>query len=139
MKARIWPHCDQRVLHAPGVCRYCDKSPDLQEIRRAWGIAFTGQPPSDPGLPCPADAARPPHSDADHRRWHGNRASHEPSDCADITVCAACESIACWLGEMMCDGARDAVTVKITRKHFDALGVDHPSWLGRLYQAEGRP
>lgn len=24
------PHCDGRVIHAPGACRYCDARPELQ-------------------------------------------------------------------------------------------------------------
>lgn len=37
-----FPHCDSRVLHAPGKCEFCDKHPDWQDLRLAWGIAFTG-------------------------------------------------------------------------------------------------
>lgn len=93
------PHCDQRILHAPGECRHCDAFPDWQELRAKWGIAFTGQlapsaslskAPRFAGatehayrvmvavgdvtaeLPCPADFNRPPHADNDHRRWGGN-------------------------------------------------------------------
>jgi hypothetical protein len=36
------PHCDGKVLHAPGECEYCDMHPDWQELREMWGIAFTG-------------------------------------------------------------------------------------------------
>lgn len=39
---RQFPHCDQRILHAPGECQYCDMHPEWQELRQAWGIAFTG-------------------------------------------------------------------------------------------------
>jgi hypothetical protein len=111
MSIKQFPHCDQRVLHEPGECEYCDKHPAWQELREAWGIAFTGHQPRGnlpqcmrlmadtfpgygPGvrcrqpqdhegechpypawdiLPCPADYARPPGSDADHRRWAGNK------------------------------------------------------------------
>ena len=102
-----FPHCDQRILHAPSECEFCDGHPEWQELRKAWGIAFTGYRPritlpecgkkvSRPGLafscrqarghdgdclpvlehealPCPADAARPPGSGSDHRRWGGNK------------------------------------------------------------------
>ena len=37
-----FPHCDQRILHAPGECEYCDRHADWQALRDAWGIAFTG-------------------------------------------------------------------------------------------------
>ena len=67
-----FPHCDQRVLHAPGECEYCDRRPEWQELRLAWGIAFTGHAAIAPELPCPADYARPPGSAADHRLWPGN-------------------------------------------------------------------
>jgi hypothetical protein len=40
-----FPHCDQRVLHAPGECEFCDGNPDWQALREAWGISFTGHAP----------------------------------------------------------------------------------------------
>lgn len=45
-----FPHCDTRVLHAPGECEYCDRRSEWQELREAWGIAYTGHPPRA-GLP----------------------------------------------------------------------------------------
>ena len=92
-----FPHCDQRVLHAPGECKYCDLHPEWQELRKSWGIAFTGQAPGRLGasgqtrsymfeipeghwnakLPCPADFARPAGTGADHRRWAGNVATSQ--------------------------------------------------------------
>lgn len=36
------PHCDGKVLHAPGECEYCDGHAEWQELRQMWGIAFTG-------------------------------------------------------------------------------------------------
>lgn len=72
------PHCDQRILHAPGECWACDLYPDWQALREKWGIAFTGQAPltgvAGNQLPCPADYNRPPGSKADHRRWDPNTA-----------------------------------------------------------------
>lgn len=41
-----FPHCDQRILHAKGECEFCDRHPDWQELRKAWGIAFTGYTPA---------------------------------------------------------------------------------------------
>lgn len=38
-----FPHCDPRVLHPRSVCQYCDAHPEWQELREAWGVAFTGQ------------------------------------------------------------------------------------------------
>jgi hypothetical protein len=64
-----YPHCDQRVLHAPGECRYCDEHPDWQELRRTWNINFTGK--KEPGKsPCPAEASRTART---IHEWHGNR------------------------------------------------------------------
>lgn len=76
-----FPHCDSRVLHAPGECGYCDEYPDWQRLRGTWGIAFTGHKPKEiragdviiaHELSCPADFNRPPGSPSDHRGWHGN-------------------------------------------------------------------
>lgn len=36
-----YPHCNSEVLHAPGVCHYCDQYPDRQKTRAASGTAFT--------------------------------------------------------------------------------------------------
>lgn len=67
----VFPHCDSRILHAPGECSVCDVYPKWQELRYYWGIAFTGYTPEGTELPCPADYAR---GDS-HAQWHGNRAS----------------------------------------------------------------
>lgn len=67
-----FPHCDQRILHAPGECEYCDKHPEWQELRKMWGIAFTGHTPTEEQyakqLPCPADFNR----GENHQKWGGN-------------------------------------------------------------------
>jgi hypothetical protein len=52
------PHCDQRILHAPRECEFCDMHPEWQALRVLWGIAFTGYTPEGTELPCPADAAK---------------------------------------------------------------------------------
>lgn len=74
------PHCDQRILHAPGECQFCDARPDWQALRSFWGIAFTGKTPIEEKfrkqLPCPADFNR---GDT-HRAWVGNAA--QPVVCA---------------------------------------------------------
>lgn len=69
------PHCDQSVLHSPGVCPYCDEHPDWQALRRLWGIAFTGQEPQQLGVywrevPCPSDQRR---GTGGSQVWPGNR------------------------------------------------------------------
>jgi len=76
------PHCDQRILHAPGECWACDLYPDWQALREKWGICFTGQSPMAGGLvwkelPCPADYNRPPGSKSDHTQWGPNQAQGE--------------------------------------------------------------
>ncbi len=67
-----FPHCDQRVLHAPGECGYCDKHREWQELRVAWGIAFTGYEPEDGEIECPSDRAR---GRGGAHVWGGNRPS----------------------------------------------------------------
>ena len=65
-----FPHCDARILHAPGECDVCDEySSDLQEVRKVWNIAFTGHKPEGIQTPCPADLARGPES---YNQWGGN-------------------------------------------------------------------
>ena len=56
-----FPHCDQRILHAPGECDYCDECPEWQQLRLDWGICFTGHEPDgfNTWVRCPADVARP--------------------------------------------------------------------------------
>lgn len=63
------PHCDTAVLHAPGSCTYCDRHPEWQALRQAWGIAYTGQWPADGQLPCPSDARR---GTGGAHTWGGN-------------------------------------------------------------------
>ncbi len=77
-----FPHCDSRILHAPGECEACDRHPDWQELRTSWGIAYTGHAPEGDWIqtPCPADAARPAGSPADHRQWGGNKPTSAAGD-----------------------------------------------------------
>jgi hypothetical protein len=65
---RQFPHCDARVLHAPGECKYCDLHPDWQELREVWGISFTGHHDPDK-MTCPAERHR---SLETINRWYGN-------------------------------------------------------------------
>lgn len=84
------PHCDQRVLHGPNDgCEFCNRHPEWQALREAWGIAFSGHKPKkihvygdnyNLELPCPADYNRPPGSSSDHRRWGGNVAQTSRHD-----------------------------------------------------------
>lgn len=69
-----FPHCDSRVLHAPGKCVYCDLHPEWQELRRHWHINFTGEhyqqdEYGNKYLPCPAEVQRPLGL---IERWGGN-------------------------------------------------------------------
>jgi hypothetical protein len=70
-----FPHCDQRVLHAPGECEYCDRSPEWQQLRVDWGIAFTGHPPVGEQISCPSDFRR---GLRQAEVWPGNRPSGYP-------------------------------------------------------------
>ena len=71
-----FPHCDQRILHAPGECQYCDMHPEWQALREAWGICFTGYDPEGTELPCPCDHAR----GNNHTKWGGNIAKPKESN-----------------------------------------------------------
>jgi hypothetical protein len=85
-----FPHCDQRILYAPGECEFCDRHKDWQELRVAWGISFTGYEPEDKELPCPADFAR----GDNHKRWYGNVAKpelmHNHLGGENVSGCPAC-------------------------------------------------
>lgn len=63
------PHCDSSILHAPGVCEYCDHYPDWQELRKLWRIAFTGEPSDEHTAPDPSSHFRPV---AVSHQWPGN-------------------------------------------------------------------
>lgn len=64
-----FPHCDALVLHSPKTCEFCDMHPDWQELRKLWGINFTGG--TDPALAqCPAEKRR---ALATINKWPGNR------------------------------------------------------------------
>jgi hypothetical protein len=68
------PHCDPRVLHAPGDCSVCDEQPALQRAREVAGVNFTGG--TDPSkAPCPSDLARGP---GVAERWRGNAPKPAP-------------------------------------------------------------
>lgn len=69
----VYPHCDFRVLHAPGTCDFCDEHPDWQEERVQKMIAFTNQKfPFDRRVehPCPSTLYREPDK---INAWVGNR------------------------------------------------------------------
>lgn len=73
--ACVHPHCDPQVLHAPGVCEYCDHYPERQASRIETKTLFTGELAKDGWTACPADRRRPPSGDAWHGNWHGNVAT----------------------------------------------------------------
>jgi hypothetical protein len=66
----MFPHCDPRVLHAPGECNYCDKHGEWQALRIAWGVTFTGYEPDIGEVPDPATLNRPVKT---IEKWPGNR------------------------------------------------------------------
>lgn len=62
------PHCDQKVLHSPTVCKFCDQYPEAQALRQWWYINYTGE--HDPGkAPCPSTHLR---TEAQVSHWPGN-------------------------------------------------------------------
>jgi hypothetical protein len=65
-----FPHCDSSVLHGPSECSYCDRHPDWQALRVAWGIAFTGHEPVGSEVWCPSDQRRGLHG---AHAWGGNQ------------------------------------------------------------------
>lgn len=74
MSISVFPHCDARILHAPGKCKYCDMHTDWQELRVVWGIAFTGEPTSDKQpISDPADLAVMFRQRGDYDIWDNNR------------------------------------------------------------------
>lgn len=68
---KIFPHCDPRILHAPGECEFCDKHSDWQALRQIWGITFTGYEPEGKELPDPATHIR---GFDNANAWCGNKA-----------------------------------------------------------------
>lgn len=65
------PHCDAKVLHAPGECDICDRYSGRQRVRRHYGICFTGHEPDETNpIPCPSTQTR---SVETINRWPGNR------------------------------------------------------------------
>lgn len=78
-----FPHCDAAVLHSPSQnCKYCNDS-GLQEVRRAWNIAFTGEEPVGDQTQCPAERARPVEV---IERWGGNVPTSGPTFGMDRVV-----------------------------------------------------
>lgn len=77
MMTAPYPHCDSRILHAPGECKYCDKFPEAQKARVDGRVNFTGK--RTPGFEiCPSEQARP--IEVSHR-WGGNRpVKPDPAD-----------------------------------------------------------
>jgi len=81
---KSYPHCDPRVLHAPGECEYCDHYPEWQQERVENKVLFTNDPRNaelvdaflkvgrleGEFVPCPGMLAR---GDA-IKIWGGNRA-----------------------------------------------------------------
>ena len=45
-----------------------------------------------------------------------------------VTVCEACLTAACWLGEFYCQGYMDADTVQKTVRELRELGREHPDY-----------
>lgn len=72
LRADTMPHCDSAVLHAPGVCEYCDQYPSWQRAREMARVGFTGDAPRPGWLPCPSTFHRPL---TVINQWPGNQPS----------------------------------------------------------------
>lgn len=78
------PHCDSSILHAPGKCKFCDMSPELQEYRRLARIAFSGEPDelgNESVAPCPSTHFRSPEK---RDLWGGNVAQPKKSRAQEL-------------------------------------------------------
>lgn len=75
-----FPHCDDLVLHAPGICKFCDKSKALQELRGVMDIAYTGEDPGNYLRPCPSTLIR---DVATIEKWPNNRPSSPSTQKSD--------------------------------------------------------
>ena len=84
-----FPHCDQRVLHAPGECQYCDMCPEWQQLRVAWGIAFTGHAPRGILPQCGKVITVAWGRATDCKQPDGHEGSCEPYPARDILPCPA--------------------------------------------------
>lgn len=86
-----FPHCDQRVLHAPGECEFCDMHSEWQELRKAWGISFTGHAPQGSLPTCGQPILRGKHyyPGAVCLRPRDHEGGHEPYPAWDILPCPA--------------------------------------------------
>jgi hypothetical protein len=83
------PHCDDLILHGPGVCDYCDKYPAWQEARRKFRIeySFTQARIANHRIrrtgyrPCPASVLRPIEK---IERWGGNVPYNAEAEAGDV-------------------------------------------------------
>lgn len=67
-EGNAYPHCDQRILHSPGACEFCDLAKVLQQYRAMLHLKFTDQlGENDPLLPGET------RTKASAERWGGNR------------------------------------------------------------------
>lgn len=67
-EGNLYPHCDNRVLHSPGVCDFCDKADTLQQYRRMLGLKYTDELQANDALLPGQDRTR-----ASADAWGGNR------------------------------------------------------------------
>jgi hypothetical protein len=65
-------HCDNRVLHSPGVCVYCDKYPEAQAFRKGLHMKFTDELEPDEAILPGQERTR-----ASADRWGGNQGKKE--------------------------------------------------------------
>ena len=56
-----------------------------------------------------------------------------------VTVCSECFKASCWHGIFMCESAREASTVEMTRRQLLILDKEHPCYFSNktLYEQTG--
>lgn len=73
--------------------------------------------------------SRSPTSPAPRMPCGGLREYYLPSkDERAVTVCDQCLRASCWQGQMMCERARGAGTVRKSIEQLQELGLEHQSW-----------
>lgn len=77
-----FPHCDANVLHAPGMCTYCDMFPELQQARVDANVNFTGEADTTKDE-CPATRHRGLEA---IERWGGNVANNPPEYGSQVSI-----------------------------------------------------
>lgn len=98
-----FPHCESRMLHAPGECAVCDLYPARQRQRLHDGIAFTGHKAAEGETPCPCDLAVENGERGDPNQWYGNVAQGVPTGTLTVNT---------WLGGQIVSSSTTELTAE---------------------------